>query len=256
VILVFDIGNNHIVMGVYQGNKLLHHWTVSTDLSRTADEYAVLIYNLFGINNLAFKDISALVASSVVPPLMPMLEELGNKYFGQKPMLVGPGIKTGMPILYDNPKEVGADRIVNAVAAYELYKGPLIIVDFGTATSFCVVSAKGEYIGGALAPGIENSAEALFKRAAKLPKIELVKPKSVIAKNTIQAMQAGILYGFAGQVDGVVENLQKDIGKVKKVVATGTMAELIAEISQSIDIVNPLLTLEGLRIIHERNRQN
>jgi type III pantothenate kinase len=187
---------------------------------------------------------------------MPMLEELGNKYFGQKPMLVGSGIKTGMPILYDNPKEVGADRIVNAVAAYELYKGPLIIVDFGTATSFCVVSAKGEYIGGALAPGIENSAEALFKRAAKLPKIELVKPKSVIAKNTIQAMQAGILYGFAGQVDGVVENLQKDIGKVKKVVATGTMAELIAEISQSIDIVNPLLTLEGLRIIYERNRQN
>jgi type III pantothenate kinase len=161
-----------------------------------------------------------------------------------------------MPILYDNPKEVGADRIVNAVAAYELYKRPLIIVDFGTATSFCVVSAKGEYIGGALAPGIENSAEALFKRAAKLPKIELVKPKSVIAKNTIQAMQAGILYGFAGQVDGVVENLQKDIGKVKKVVATGTMAELIAEISQSIDIVNPLLTLEGLRIIYERNRQN
>ncbi len=256
MILVFDIGNNHIVLGVYKGKKLLYHWTISTDLARTVDEYAVMIYNLFCLNDLSFKDITAIAASSVVPPLTPILNELGSKYFGKKPIIVGAGIKTGMPIVYDNPKEVGADRIVNAVAAFELYGGPLIIVDFGTATSFCVISAKGEYLGGALAPGIECSAEALFQRAARLPKIELVKPKTVIAKNTIQAMQAGILYGFAGQVDGVVANLQREIGKVKQVVATGTMAELIADISESIGIVNRLLTLEGLRIIYERNRQN
>jgi type III pantothenate kinase len=256
MILVIDVGNTNIVLGIYESKKLLNFWRVKTDAEKTSDEYGMIISQLFELQGFKFQDIEAVVICSVVPPIMYTLEHMSRKYLLKEPIIVGPGIKTGMNIKYDNPKEVGADRIVNAVAAYEMYGGPLVIVDFGTATTFCAVSKNGEYIGGAISPGIRISMDALFERTAKLPRVELVKPETVICKNTINSIQAGVIYGYVGQVDYIVRRMKKELGDINaKVIATGGLSKLIASESETIDIVNGLITLEGLRIIYERNRE-
>ncbi len=255
MILVVDVGNTNIVLGVFEGKKLIQSWRISTNKDKTADEYGIQIRVLFQYSNIKYEKIEAIIVSSVVPPVMPALEGMTVKYFGMKPLIVGPGVKTAMPIRYDNPKEVGADRIVNAIAAFEQYGGPLIIVDFGTATTFDAISKEGEYLGGAIAPGIGISTEALYTRAAKLPRIELAKPKTVIGKNTISSMQSGIIYGFVGQADGIVTRMKREMGGEAYVVATGGLAELISKESGNIDKVDTNLTLEGLRIIYDRNRE-
>jgi type III pantothenate kinase len=254
MILVFDVGNTNMVIGVYQGKELLTHWRIKTDEGRTSDEYGMLLKNLFDFNGLSMSSITAVVISSVVPSLMMELERVSRDYYSCKPLVVGPGIKTGLAIKYENPREVGADRVVNAVAAYHKYKGPLIIVDFGTATTFCVVNEKGEYLGGAIAPGIKISTEALVARAAKLPRVELIKPRNIIGKNTISSMQSVIIYGFVGQVEGIINRIQKELRTSAKVIATGGLASAIARETQVIDKVDDLLTLDGLRIIYELNR--
>ena len=252
--LVIDVGNTNMVLGVYKDTELLDHWRISTDRQRTTDEYGVLIRELFYLNDFRADDINAIIISSVVPPVVPTLERMCQRYFGLSPLLIGPGVKTGMDIRYDNPREVGADRIVNAVAAYEKYGGPVIIVDFGTATTFCAVDAKGVYLGGSICPGIGISTEALVQRTAKLPRIELKRTDSVICRNTIESMQAGVFYGFVGQVEGIVSRMRRELDMSARVVATGGLAVVIAPATKAIDVVEPMLTLEGLRIIYERNR--
>jgi type III pantothenate kinase len=254
MIVVIDVGNTNIVMGLYEGKKLLHHWRFGTNRSATADEYGILIYHFFKHAGLDIDNIDGVIISSVVPPLNYTLEELCRKYLKKPPLIVGPGIKTGLNIRYENPREVGADRIVNAVGAIELYGTPVIVVDFGTATTFDYIDENGDYLGGAIAPGIGISTEALYQRAAKLPRIELVKPKSVIGRNPVTSMQAGIIFGFAAQVDGIVERIRREFNNRARVVATGGLAELIAEESETIETVNQELTLLGLRIIYERNQ--
>lgn len=255
MILAIDVGNTNIVLGVYSGKQLLTHWRLSSNNDNSEDEYGIMLLNLFNHANLDYRDVTGIIISSVVPNKMFPLELMCRKYFGIKPIIVGPGIKTGINIRYDNPKEVGADRIINAVAGYEIYGGPLIIIDFGTATTFCVISDKGEYLGGCIAPGIRISTDALFEHAAKLPRVELVKPPQVICKNTVSSMQAGIIYGYVGQVDYIVRKIKQELGAPNaKVIATGGLAKMIAEESEMVDETNELLTLEGLRIIYERNQ--
>lgn len=256
MILVIDVGNTNIVLGLYEQEQLLHHWRVSTNRSSTVDEYGMVLHNLFQHAQIQVSDIEGIIISSVVPPLRYTLEGLCQKYLKQTPLIVGPGIKTGLNIRYENPKEVGADRIVNAVAAIELYGTPLIIVDFGTATTFEYIDEKAQYIGGAITPGIGISTEALYQKAAKLPRIdfEMTKPRSVVGRNPVSSIQAGIIYGFAGQVDGIVQRIREEYQNQAKVIATGGFSEFIAVESRTIDIVDPLLTLKGLRIIYSLNQ--
>ncbi|GGG24854.1 type III pantothenate kinase [Paenibacillus abyssi] len=253
--LVIDVGNTNIVLGIYRGKELLHHWRLSTNRSATVDEYGIMIHNLFHFADLKLSDVDGIIISSVVPPLMRTLEQLCMKYIRKTPLIVGPGTKTGLNIRYENPREVGADRIVNAVAGIEKYGTPLIVVDFGTATTFDFIDEAGNYLGGAIVPGIGISTEALYQRAAKLPRIELVKPKSVIGRNPVSSMQAGIIFGYAGQVDGIVKRICNEFKVKPYVVATGGLAELIAGEAETVHEVDPLLTLDGLRLIYERNQE-
>ncbi len=254
MLLVIDVGNSHTVIGLYDGDKLLHDWRVRTVVNHTIDEYGMLIMSLYETVNVNSKTVRDIIISCVVPTMLNVLEPLCRKYFKIKPLIVGPGIKTGMPIHYDNPKEVGADRIVNAVAAFEKYKDHLIIVDFGTATTFDYISKNGEYMGGCIAPGMTISTEALFERASKLPRVELSKPSKLIARDTVSSMQAGIMWGYAGLVDGIVNRIKKEINCNPTVIATGGLAQIIAAETETIDKVEEMLTLEGLRIIYSRNR--
>ena len=242
MLLAFDVGNTNIVCGIYRGKELLNHWRLATDTLQTADGYASVLGTLFRINGLQFSDIEDVIISTVVPPIIPILESLSRRYFSVNPILVGPGIKTGLNILYDNPKDLGADRIVNAVAAIAEYKCPLIVIDLGTATTFCVIDEKGNYLGGAVAPGISIS-------------IELLKPNSIICRNTVSAMQAGIYYGFVGQIDEIVTRIKAEMKRNDiKVIATGGLATLMAGASRTIDRVDSMLTLKGLLILYEKNK--
>ena len=254
VLVLVDVGNTNTVFGIYRGDELVESFRLSTDTERTTDEYGALLLPLFGMRGIDPASAEAVVISSVVPPLHLTLDHLGRKYFGKKPLFIEPGVRTGMPIRYDNPTEVGADRIVNAVAARERYGAPVIVVDFGTATTFDVVNAAGEYGGGIIAPGIMISAEALFAHASRLYRVDVRKPAELIGKNTAGAMQAGIYYGYIGLVDGILERLLAEIPGVKTVVATGGQADLIATGSKYIREVDLDLTLTGLKLIYERNR--
>lgn len=255
MLFCIDIGNTNIVWGVTDGDRVLKHWRIRTERDITADELGILINNLFRTSSIPMEEITDVIISCVVPPLLFTMEEFSRRYFNVEPLIVGPETETGMPVHYDNPREVGADRIVNAVAAYERYHGGLIIVDFGTATTFDLVSEDGSYEGGAIAPGVIISCEALFQKASKLPRVEIfAKPSNVIAKDTISSMNVGIVYGYAGLVDGIVNRMKKEAGYDVTVLATGGLAPLMCEISETIDKVEEFLTLEGLVIIFKRNR--
>ncbi len=255
VIFVLDVGNTNTVLGVYKGETLKHHWRIETNRNKTEDEYGMMIKSLFQHDGLQFEQIEGVIISSVVPPIMAALERMCEKYFHTKPLVVGPGVKTGLNIKYENPREVGADRIVNAVAGIHEYGTPIIIVDFGTATTYCYIDESSHYMGGLIAPGIGISTEALYTRASKLPRIEIARPETVVGKNTVSAMQAGILYGYVGQVEGIVSRIKKEYNADPTVIATGGLAGLIAKECSMIDVVDPDLTLKGLRLIYKRNTQ-
>jgi type III pantothenate kinase len=260
MLLAFDVGNTNIVLGVFKDGNLIQNWRMETDNNKSADEYGMIINQLFSYVGLSTKEVKDVIISTVVPSVLYTLQHLSMKYFNRRAIVIGPGIKTGLIVKYDNPKQVGADRIVNAVAAFAKYGGPLVIVDFGTATTFCAVSENSEYLGGTIAPGIKISSDALFEKTAKLPKVELETPGQVICKNTIESMQSGLVYGHMGMVDFIVRKMKEELmrqsttGKTPTVVATGGLATLITSGIDCIDYVDKMLTLEGLRIIYEKNK--
>lgn len=253
MIFVCDVGNTNIVLGVYDGDDLRHHWRIATSRDKTEDEFAMLVKSLLDDTGLTFADFEGVILSSVVPSIMFSLERMCEKYFRKTPLVVGPGIKTGLNLKVDNPKEIGADRIVNAVAGIHLYKAPIIIVDFGTATTFCYIDQDENYCGGAIAPGINISTEALYEYASKLPRIELAKPDHVVGRNTISAMQSGIVFGYVGLVEGIVARMKKTANIQPRVIATGGLAPLIANETPLVDHIDPFLTLKGLYLIYKRN---
>ena len=254
MILTMDIGNTNIKTALFQGMEQVHYWRISTNRNMSSDEYGILLMNLFSHNGISPTEVEGIMISSVVPQINFTIEHMCKTYFGMEPRIVGPGIKTGINIKYENPRELGSDRIANAVAAYELYGGPCITIDFGTATNFGVISARGEFLGGAICPGLKLAAEALTERTAKLPRFELTKPESVIGRNTVTNMQAGIVYGYIGQINYLVDRMKKELGAPEaKVIATGGLAVLVAGESNVIDVMDGLLTLKGLCLIYQKN---
>jgi len=257
-LLVVDVGNTNVSLGIFDytedEGKLSHHWRLSTHREQTSDELAIALHSLFDHDGRESSEVTDIILSSVVPPMVPIWERVSTKLFSITPLVVGPGIRTGMPVRYENPHEVGADRIVNSVAAYELFGGPIIAVDFGTATTFDCISHNGEYMGGVIAPGIHISMEALFERASKLHRVEIARPRTVIGKTTTAALQSGLLFGYAGMVDSMVERILPELGEDARTIATGGLARGIAQESKAIEEVVPFLTLDGLRILFEKNR--
>jgi len=256
MVFALDIGNSNIKCGLFEGRKLRHSWRMTTSLERTADEYGIRIMAFLNHLDLSPDDIEGIIISSVIPSINYKMQHMCATDFGKKAMVVGPGVKTGINILYDNPRELGADRIVGAIAAYHLYGGPIIIVDFGTATTFGAVSESGDFLGGAICPGLKISAEALTINAAKLPRVELLKPDTAIEKSTVTGMQAGIFYGYVGQVDYIIRKFKAEMGGSPKVIATGGLSRLVAQDSEEIEEIDSLLTLTGLNIVYNKNKRN
>ncbi len=255
MLLAIDVGNTSIAVGIFQKKSLIKNWKIRTERNKTCDEYGITLLNLLSLSGMKVKEIKSVILSSVVPPLTPVFQDLSQSLFGIKSVVVGPGVKTGMSILYENPLEVGADRVIAAVAAYDKLGGPCVVVDFGTATTFDAVSSKGEYLGGAIAPGIQISAEALYLRTAKLPHIEIKKPRKAIGRTTVWSMQSGLYFGYIGLVSNIIQEIKRELGVEARVISTGGFAAQISHEIKSIDFHEPNLALEGLRILHERSRE-